>query len=175
MCACSPVARLDDLGRGNLSFRGTVGGISRSILGMLDRVFLAWAVDGDLDCDLSSFNLLAVHFGNSLLLQLLRFQSDETEASTLSGLVSGLKFLDHESGDWSKGDLGRERLVLGEKFLELETCQFCIHKYDGRGPYLLLSQVVWQVGNHDFGGGCNAVLRRATLLGRSWLSRSLGI
>ena len=102
---------------GNL-FCGTLGTVG-AILDVLGTVFLAWAIDGDLDCDFSALDLLAVHLGDGLLLQLLRLKGDETEASALSWLISGLELLDHESWDWSEGNLGRDRLVLVEEFLEL--------------------------------------------------------
>ena len=108
------------LGSGNL-FCGTVGtvGAILGILGVLGAILLAWAIDGDLDCDFSTLDLLAIHLGDSLLLQLLRLEGDETEASTFSWLISGLELLDHESWNRSEGNLGRDRLVLVEEFLEL--------------------------------------------------------
>lgn len=41
-----------------------------------------------------------------------------------------------------------------------------------RRAYLVLAEVVWQIGNHDFGGGWNTVLWWSTLLGRA---RGLGV
>jgi len=105
------------LGSGNL-FCGTLGTVC-AVLNVLSTIFLAWAVDGNLDCDFSTLDLLAVHLGNSLLLQLLRLKSNETEASALAWLVSGLELLDHESWNGSEGNLGRDGLVVVEEFLEL--------------------------------------------------------
>jgi hypothetical protein len=100
---------------------GTVGLLSSSLgsgsVGIL--VGLVWAVDGDLDSDLTTLNLLAVHLSNSLQLLLLRGKSYETEPTTLAGLVAGLELLDHETRNWTKCDLGGGWLVSSEKLLEL--------------------------------------------------------
>jgi hypothetical protein len=82
-------------------------------------VSLVRAVDGDLDGDFASLNLLAVHLSNSLLLLLLRGQGDETEATALAGLTASLELLDHETGNGAKSDLGRRRLVGREELLQL--------------------------------------------------------
>ena len=91
-----------------------------AVLSILGTIFLAWAINGDLDCDLSTLDLLAVHLGNSFLLQLLRFERNEAEASSLSWLVPGLELLDHESWDWSESNLCGDWLVVIEEFLELQ-------------------------------------------------------
>lgn len=83
------------------------------------NVFLAWAIDGDLDGDLAAINFLAVHLGDGLLLQFLGGKRDETEATALAGFVACLKFSDHKARDGTESDLGGGRLVCGEKFLEL--------------------------------------------------------
>jgi hypothetical protein len=54
-----------------------------------------------------------------LLLQLLRGQRDEAEATALAGLAASLELLDHEAGDGAKGDLGGQGLVGFEQLLEL--------------------------------------------------------
>lgn len=106
------------LGSGNL-FCGTLGTVGAVLtvlpmLNVLGAILLAWAINGYLDCNFSSLNLLAIHLRDGLLLQLLRLQGNEAKASALSGLVSGLELLDHESWDWSEGDLGRDGLVVVE-------------------------------------------------------------
>lgn len=115
---CSPVACSCVLSSGNL-FCGAISGTGSGILGVLDRVFLARAVDGDFDRNLSAIDLLAVHVSDRLLLEFLRLKGDKAETSTLAWLVSGLEFLHHESWNWSKGDLSGNRLVVDEKFLQL--------------------------------------------------------
>lgn len=60
---------------------------------------------------------------NGLLLRLLVLESNESEASSLAGLVAGLKLADHESGDGTESDLGRGWLELGEQLEELRECQ----------------------------------------------------
>jgi hypothetical protein len=117
-------------------------------LGLL--VLLARAVNRDLNGDLTSLDLLAVHLVASLLLQLLTRESDEAEPTTLAGLVARLQLADHVLRDGTEGDLGGGGRVLGEDLDEL-----------------LLAQVVRQVGDHDLGLGGDAVLRRATLLARA--------
>lgn len=106
---------------GNLSSNG--GCLLAVGLGLVGDVGfligLVGAVDGNLDSDLTTLNLLAVHLVDSLLLQLLRSKSDEAEATTLAGLTSSLELLDHESRNRSESDLSRRRLVGLEKVLEL--------------------------------------------------------
>lgn len=82
-------------------------------------VGLVRAVDGNFNSDLTTLNLLAVHLRNSFLLQLFGGESDEAEATTLAWLATCLEFLDHKSGNGSKGNLGRRRLVSFEEILEL--------------------------------------------------------
>ena len=104
------------------SSSGTVGRLNSSFSSRcIDFLIgLVWAVNGDLDSDLTTLNLLSVHLVDSLLLLLLRGEGDETEATSLTGLVAGLELLDHETRDWAKGDLGRRWLVSSKEFLELE-------------------------------------------------------
>lgn len=106
------------LGKFNLLGDGS-GGVGRSFgsgglavsLGLtLDGsvgvfVLLSRAVNGDLDGDLTALDLLAVHVGASLLLELLRFESDETEATALAGLVASLELANHETRDGTESDL----------------------------------------------------------------------
>jgi hypothetical protein len=80
---------------------------------------LVRAVDGDLDSDLTTLDLLSVHLLNSLLLKLLRGESNETEATSLASLATSLEFLDHEAGNGAEGDLGRGGLVVLEELKEL--------------------------------------------------------
>ena len=82
-------------------------------------IFLAGAVDGNLDRDLASLDLLLVHLVDGLLLESFGAKGHEAEATTLAGLVAGLELLDHEAGDRPQGDLGGYRLVSSEKFFEL--------------------------------------------------------
>jgi hypothetical protein len=103
------------------SLSGTIGGLSGSLSSCSVSVLigLVWAVDGDFDGDLTALDLLSVHFIHSLLLLFLGGKSNEAEATTLAGLIASLKLLDHETRDWSKGDLGRGWLIGSEEFLEL--------------------------------------------------------
>lgn len=99
--------------------------LSRSLGTLLSRltsgsvVFLAGAVNGDLDSNLTALNLLSVHLLHSLFLLLLRTEGDETEATALASLVAGLELLDHEAGDGAKSNLGGNGLVGGKDFLQL--------------------------------------------------------
>jgi hypothetical protein len=131
------------------------GALALGGIGLL--VGLVGAVDGHLDGDLTSLNLLSVHLVDSLLLQLLGSQGNESETSALAGLTAGLKLLNHESGDGSESNLGRRGLV------DLEELQ-----------KLLLGQVVGQVGNHDLGLGGNAISRGATLTALTLSALGLG-
>jgi len=97
-------------------------------------VLLAGAVDCDLNSNLAAFDLLAVHIGAGLLLQFLGSKGDETKATALARLVTGLELADHKLWNWAKGDLGGRWLVVCE---QLEK--------------LLLAKVVWKVGDHDLG------------------------
>lgn len=83
-------------------------------------VGLVGAVDSDLDSDLTSLDLLAVHLSNGLLLLLLRRQGNKAETTTLPGLITCLELLDHEAGDGAQGNLGGRGLVLIEEILELQ-------------------------------------------------------
>jgi hypothetical protein len=97
-----------------VSLGGTIGGR----VGVL--VLLARAVNSDLDGDLATLDLLAVHIGTGLLLHLLSGKSNKTEAAALARLVAGLELTDHEFGDGTESDLGGGRLVLSEDLEELE-------------------------------------------------------
>lgn len=101
---------------------GSSLGRGLSVFDILLSIFLAGAINSDLDSNLTSFNLLAVHLGDSLLLELLRGESDEAEATALASLTTSLKLLDHEAGNGAKSDLGRDRVVDGEQLLELQGC-----------------------------------------------------
>ena len=167
------------LGSGNLfcSTPSSLGAVG-TILGVLGTILLAGAIDGNLDCDFSALDLLAVHLGDSLLLQLLRLQGDEPKASALSWLVSGLELLDHESWDRSEGDLSGDRLVFVEKFLELRKSLASISDIAMSTTYLLFGQVIWQVCDHDLGGGRNTILWWTSLFwltGLSWLVSSASL
>lgn len=88
--------------------------------GSVDIVIsLIGAVDGNLDSDLATLDLLSVHLRNSLLLELLRGKSDEAEATSLASLTPSLKLLDHKSRNRSEGNLSGGRLVSLEKLNEL--------------------------------------------------------
>lgn len=82
-------------------------------------VFLSWAINRDLNGDLSSLNLLAIHVAACLLLQLFTSERDETEAATLAWLVAGLELADHKLGDGAEGNLGRGGRVVGEDLKQL--------------------------------------------------------
>lgn len=129
-------------------------------------VLLAGAVDGDLDGDLAALDLLAVHSGAGLLLDLLSGEGDEAEATTLAGLVASLELADHELGDGTESNLGRSRVVLSEDLEELggtvSKGSMCVGGCEY--AYLLLTKIVGEVGNHDLGLAGDTVLRRATLL-----------
>jgi hypothetical protein len=88
-------------------------------LGVDVFVLLAWAVNGDLDCNLSALDLLAIHLRASLLLKLLRRKGNETESTTFARFVAGLEFLDHETRNRAKRDLCPCRVEVFEDFQEL--------------------------------------------------------
>ena len=157
----------------HLSSRGSscLGSLLGAVLSLLSRsvgllIGLVGAINGDLDGDFTSLNLLAVHLSNGLLLQLLRGQGDESEATSLAGLTAGLELLDHEAGNGTQGDLGGRRLIGVEELLELKARSFKSAKPITAAnillSYLLLGQVVGQVSHHDLSLGGNAIGRRAT-------------
>jgi hypothetical protein len=82
-------------------------------------VLLSGRVNGDLDGDLTTLNLLSVHLRASLLLELLGAEGDETETTALAGLTTSLELLDHEAGDGTKSDLGLGGRVVLEDLEEL--------------------------------------------------------
>lgn len=88
--------------------------------GRVDVVLLAGAVDGDLDGNGATVDLLAVHLVDGLGLELLRGQGDKAEATRLAALVASLELLDHESGDGTQSHLGRDGRVVDKDFLELQ-------------------------------------------------------
>lgn len=170
-----------DGGGGGGSVLGAALALGGSILvGLL--VGLVGAVNGDLDSDFATLDLLAVHLGDGLLLKLLGGEGDKAEASTLAGLTTGLELLDHEAGNRAQGDLGGRGLVVVEELLELQGhCSLftVATRKDGvvSAAYLLLGQVVGQVSHHDLGLGGDAVGRGAafTALARSTSLLSLAI
>lgn len=114
---------LSSLGGGG----GRIIGLDHTILGERSSagglgvdVFLAGAVDSDLDSNLAAFDHLAVHLTDSLLLQLLRSERDKSEATTFASLTPGKELLDHVAGDRTESDLGGGRIVCGEQFLKLK-------------------------------------------------------
>jgi len=72
----------------------------------VDIVLLAGAVNSNLDGNGAAINFLAVHLVDSLGLELLGGQVDETEAASLAALVAGLELFDHKARDWAQGNLG---------------------------------------------------------------------
>lgn len=145
---------------------GAILGLSRGSIDIV--VGLVRAVDGNLDCDLTSLDLLAVHLSNGLLLQLLGRQSDKAEATTLASLAAGLQLLDHKAGDRTQSNLGRRWLVGVEQLLELKETHMWVSNRQrliegSNATYLLLGQIVGQVSHHDLGLGGNAVGGRTTL------------
>jgi hypothetical protein len=83
-------------------------------------ILLARRVDRDLNGDLTTLDLLAVHLLTSLLLELLGAECDETETTALAGLTASLQLLDHEAGNRAKGDLGLGGRVVLEDLKELK-------------------------------------------------------
>lgn len=119
-----------NLANKNLSSLGGNSGGGRVLLGRgvgllvlvggsIDIVLLSGAVNGDLDRNGATVNVLAVHLADGLGLELLGSQVDESEATGLAALVASLQLLDHETGDGTEGNLGRNGRVVGEDFLEL--------------------------------------------------------
>lgn len=92
----------------------------RICLSLEGLFFLAGAVDGYLDCELAALDLLAVHLGDSLLLQVLARERHEGETATLAGLVTGLELLDHEARDRAEGELGGSWLIGTEQLQKLD-------------------------------------------------------
>lgn len=122
-CGCEARLLGDSSGSVGRAFGG--GWVTVGLWGALLKrsawvlVLLAWAVDGNLDGDLTTLNLLAVHLFASLLLQFLGGEGDESEATALARLVAGLELANHEARDWAKGDLGGGWVVLGEDLKKL--------------------------------------------------------
>ena len=121
---------LSDLCCGSVDVGRTLGGgwLSIGLGGTLNwstwvLVLLAWAVDRDLNGDLATLDLLAVHVVACLLLQLLTSERNEAEATTLARLVACLELADHELGDRSKGNLGGGWVVVGEDLEKLGNGQ----------------------------------------------------
>ena len=169
---------LSSLCGGSVDVGGALGGgwLSISLGGTLDwsvrvLVLLAWAIDRDLNGDLATLDLLAVHVVASLLLQLLTSERDETEAATLAWLVACLEFADHELGDRSKGNLGGGWGVVGEDLEELGRQLACgeIRAGGHISTYAFLAKIIWKVGNHDLRLAGDAVLWWTALL--AWLAR----
>ena len=116
-CQSKKISCLGSSSRGVLLTRSRGGPLGLLSLGGV--ILFAGAVDGDLDSDLATLNLLAVHLLDGLLLLLLRAESDETETTALTALVASLELLDHETRNGTQGDLGGDRLVGVEELLEL--------------------------------------------------------
>ena len=108
---------LNHLGSSGSSLLLAVGLMFLRNVGFL--IGLVRAVDGDLDSNLTTLNLLSVHLLNSLVLLFLGAKGDETEATALTALVAGLELLDHETRNGAQGDLGRDRVEASEDVLEL--------------------------------------------------------
>ena len=112
---------------GCLSSRRIVGlddailGQRGSASGLRVDVLLAWAIDGDLDGNLTAFDLLAIHLADSLLLQFLRAKRDESETTALARLTTSLELLHHVALDGTESDLGGSGIVSGEELLELKV------------------------------------------------------
>lgn len=83
-------------------------------------VFLARAIDGDLDSNLPAIDVFAVHIGDSLLLEFFRAKRNEAKSTTFARLVASLEFLNHEAGNWTKSDLRGGWLIGREELFELE-------------------------------------------------------
>ncbi len=88
-------------------------------------VFLARAVNRDLNSDLAALDLLAIHLGARFLLHLFTREGDETEAAAFAWLVTGLELADHELGDRTESDFGGGWRVIGEDFEELLYVSDC--------------------------------------------------
>lgn len=166
---------MGDLSLGGGSSRGGIllGGCRGLLIsrGVDVLILLSGAVDSDLDSDDAAINVLAVHLGNSLVLEFLRGKVDETETASLATLVTGLQLLDHETGDRTQSNLGGDGLVSGKDFLQLWENKQAKSVYGGlgliwgeRGTDLVLGQVVGKVSNHDLGLGSDSILGRTTLL-----------
>lgn len=173
------LSRRSYLGSGSSrSLGGLLSGISGgSISGSLALntvdvvILLSGGVDRDLNSDLTALDLLAVHLVACLLLELLGTQSDETKTAALARLTTSLELLDHEAGNRAKRDLSLGGGVVLEDLKELHTVSNRFHIFLDF-TYLVLLQVVRQVGNHDLSLGGNAVLRRTTLLALARLTGS---
>ncbi len=108
-------------GRGLSSSSLLVGGLALGGVGLL--IGLVRAVNSNLDSNLTALNLLAVHLADSLLLQRLSSQRDETKATALASLTTSLQLLDHEAGDGAQSNLGRGGLVGLEELDKLEKTE----------------------------------------------------
>jgi len=119
MIRCGNLSLSRGFGGGSILLSGS-GGLLVLVGGGVDIVILlSGAVNGDLDGNGTTINLLAVHLANSLGLELLVGKADKTEAAGLAALVASLELLDHEAGNGAQGNLGTDGLVGGEDLLEL--------------------------------------------------------
>lgn len=89
--------------------------------GLRVNVFLAWAIDGNLDSNLTTLDFFAVHFGHGFLLELFRGKGHEPEATALSRLIAGLELGNHETRDGTESDLCGRGFVGCEELLELQV------------------------------------------------------
>ena len=112
----SDTARALGSGWGDLAVLLVFGGIRSSLESL---VLLARAVDGDLDSELAALDLLAVHFGDGLLLRLFSWEGDEGEATSLTRLATRLKLADHEARDRPESELCAGGLIGSEELEEL--------------------------------------------------------
>lgn len=84
-------------------------------------VLLSWAINRDLNGDLASLDLFAVHVVARLLLELSASERHEAEPTSLAWLVAGLQLADHEFWNRAQGDLGGGWLVVGEDLEQLQS------------------------------------------------------
>ena len=84
-------------------------------------ILLAWTVNRDLNGDLATLDLLAVHVVACLLLQLFTSECNEAEATALAWLVAGLELANHELGDWAESNLCGSWRVVGEDLEQLKN------------------------------------------------------
>jgi len=83
-------------------------------------ILFSRGVDRDLNSDLTSLNLLAIHLFTCLLLKLLGAKRDEAKTTALARLVTSLELLDHEAGDGTESNFGGGGRVVLEDLEELE-------------------------------------------------------
>lgn len=114
-------------------------GISLSVECVL---LLTGAVNGNLDGEFASINLLSIHFRNGLLLKLLGRHSNKSKATSLAGLVASLELFDHEAWDGTESEFSGGRRVVLEDLEKLGQVSGSARASGWDRKHLLLGEVI---------------------------------